>query len=67
MIAAKIQPGLRTHQFSEHPYEIVVHRAAQAAIVQHHDLLILAPFQILLGGHQLAVDIDLAKLRNAGP
>ena len=53
-----------TDQLLQHVDEVVVHCAAQAAIVQHHDLLILSPLQVLLRGYQLAVYVDLAKLRS---
>lgn len=50
------------HQFVEHLHQIVPHGAAQAAIVQHHDLL-LPVGQLFTHADQVTVNVHLAKLR----
>mmetsp|Transcript_37769 Transcript_37769/g.52443 ORF Transcript_37769/g.52443 Transcript_37769/m.52443 type:complete len:292 (-) Transcript_37769:275-1150(-) len=45
-------------EFSQHLHQVSTHRAADAPVVQHHDVLIA----FLLCRHQRAVDVDLAKL-----
>lgn len=57
----RVPKGLSSHQPVERLDEVVPDCAAQAAVGQlHHG--VLGPLQRLTLHHQLAVDVDLAKL-----
>ena len=58
--SVKLVP-LRLDQRRQHVDQIRAHRAADAAVVEHHDLLLVG-IQALLHAHQLAVDVNLTKL-----
>lgn len=55
-----IQPG--AHQLAQHFDKVIADGAAEAAIVQHHDLL-LTIRQNIPRCHKLAVNVDLPKLQ----
>jgi len=52
----------KTYQFIQHLDEVVSDSAAQAPIVQHQNLFI-PRVEILTNRNEIAVDINLAKLR----
>ena len=60
-----LQQQPQAHQLVEHADQVLADGAAQAAVVEHHDALLLLAVQPLHARHQLAVDVDLAELRTA--